>query len=407
MEPQHLPSRPNPGPTRGPNTLKRKRNAEDDALQRLMIKREKRYLAQQSAAPADQQFPPFDSQWPMMNPGVLGPHMAFNPPPIHMGFHPSPMSFPHHPAVAPMAVDTSYLPYDIPPSFSYPPHPAPSDSEYRLGTSGTSIGNHTPGDYPTYPPSMGFEWGFNSDDEEPLSPGQAPVKPKRKKCRRSKRGGRKPKKESNPPEDAPTHSPSDMEASEPEEGQTVTPDQSVLMESSASPPHSGSVPTSSSASTLSWSTDETRYRNSPPAAAEPEELVEMARARLKMCVAELKELMGKLDEAKATEDKLKLFQLVKAKDGEIKTAQEAVKIAEAEAEAVKLMNNAVSTECAPAFNDSKLYNQYQGRNPGGYSQMQMSWSRPSNGLPSHLRFLRISSPPCLIIELDDDDDEDW
>ncbi|KAG8951225.1 hypothetical protein FRC00_007379, partial [Tulasnella sp. 408] len=85
---------------------------------------------------------------------------------------------------------------------------------------------------------------------------------------------------------------------------------------------------------------------------------------------------------------------------EIKTAQEAVKIAEAEA----LMNRAVSIERPPAFNDSKLYNQYQGRNAGGYRQM--SWSRPLYGLPSHLRFLRISSPSRLIIELDDDEDED-
>lgn len=43
--------------------------------------------------------------------------------------------------------------------------------------------------------------------------------------------------------------------------------------------------------------------------------MEMAQARLKMCVAELKDLMGKLDEAKTKEEKLKLLQLVKAKDG--------------------------------------------------------------------------------------------
>ncbi|KIO25393.1 hypothetical protein M407DRAFT_92391 [Tulasnella calospora MUT 4182] len=207
MEPQHLPSRPNPGPTMAPNTLKRKRNQEDDALQRLMIKRERKYLSQQS----DPQYPPFDPPWPMMNPGVLGPHMAFNPPPIHMGFHPPPMSLPLHPAVAPMAVDPSFLPYDAPPSFSYPPPATPPDSEYRPGASGAPIGSHRTGDYSAFPPNMGFEWGFNSDDEQPFPTEPAPLKSKKKKGRRSKRGGRKTKKEDSPPVDAPTHSPSDME----------------------------------------------------------------------------------------------------------------------------------------------------------------------------------------------------
>lgn len=67
------------------------------------------------------------------------------------------------------------------------------------------------------------------------------------------------------------------------------------------------------------------------------------------------------------------------------------------------MNHAVSIENAPTFDDSKLRNQYPARNPGGFRQM--SWSNRS--LPSHLRFLRISSPTCLVIELDDEDDEDW
>ncbi|KAG8900629.1 hypothetical protein FRC01_010065, partial [Tulasnella sp. 417] len=246
-----------------------------------MIKRERRYLAQQGSTPSDSQYPPFDAPWPMMNPGVLSPHMAFTPPPIHMGFHPPPMSLPQHPAAAPMAVDPSFLPYDVSPSFSYPPPPPPPDSEYSLGASGTSMGSYGPGDYPGFHSNMAFEWGFNSDDEQSFPTEPAPLKSKRKKSRRSKRGRKGKKADSPPAAEVRAHSPSDMEASEPEEGQIVTPDQSISIESSVSPPHSGSVPASSSASMLSWSTDETRYRNSPPAAAEPEELVEMARARLK------------------------------------------------------------------------------------------------------------------------------
>ncbi|KAG8955112.1 hypothetical protein FRC04_009569 [Tulasnella sp. 424] len=377
----------------GPNSLKRKRNPEDEALQRLMIKRERIYLAQQG----DSQHPPFDSPWSMMNPGVLAPHMAFSPPPIHMGFNPPPMSLPVHPTMAPMVIDPSFFPFSVPSSFGSSSHPEHPHSKYRLGTPGDPSGHHGPADYSTFPPDVGFEWGFNSDDEQQ----PAPVKSKKKKNRKNKKSKKAKKEETAPAEVPPTQCSSDMEASEPEEGQIVTPEPSVSTPSSGSSPHSTDA--SYSASVLSWSIDDSRDRHSPPAAVEPEEMMEMAQARLKMCVAELKDLMGKLDEAKTKEEKLKLLQLVKAKDGELTTAQEAVKVAEAEAEAVKLMNHAVSEESAPTFNDSKLRNPYQLRNPGGFRQM--SWSNSS--LPSHLRFLRISSPACLVIELDDEDDEEW
>ncbi|KAG9016747.1 hypothetical protein FRB90_002313 [Tulasnella sp. 427] len=376
MDSSHLPSKPIPAPGMEPTTLKRKRNLEDEALQRLMIKREKKYLSQQSGP----SYPPLNPPWSMQEHAVFDPLMTFQPPPIHM--------------------DPSLGSFDLPLHLNLPPAPVhPSNSKYALGIAATSIGGHSLGDYPPYQQDMDFEWGFNSDDEQNFSTEPATSKSKKKKNRKSKK--KKAKRQETVSADVPSSNLSDAEASEAEEGEIVTFEVSDTKASSSSPPPSSTVAASSLTPQSSWSTTETHDRHSPPSTLDPEELVEMARARLKACVADLKELMNDLDGAKTKEEKMKILVLVKAKDGEITMAQEAIKAAESEQEAVKLMNHAVSLESNAGFNDPKMHQPHQARYPGRHP----TWNtRTPIGLASHLRFLRISSPIALVIELDDDDD---
>ncbi|KAG8981491.1 hypothetical protein FRB90_007216, partial [Tulasnella sp. 427] len=357
MYSSHLPSKPIPTPGMEATTLKRKRNLEDEALQRLMIKREKKYLSQQSG-PSN---PTFNPPWPMQEHAVFDPLMAFQPPPIHMGFHSHPMPMLMHPAMS-MPLDPSLGSFDLPLHLDLPPPPVhPSNSKYALGIAATSIGGHTLGDFPPYQQDMDFEWGFNSDDEQNFSTEPATSKSKKKKNRKSKK--KKAKRQETVSADVPSSNLSDAEASEPEEGEIPTFEVSDTGASSSSPPPSSAVAASSSTSQSSWSTTETHNRHSPPSTLDPEELVEMARARLKVCVADLKKLMSDLDGAKTKEEKMKILLLVKAKDGEITMAQEAIKAAESEQEAVKLMNHAISLEGNTGSNDPRMHQPHQARYP--------------------------------------------
>lgn len=109
--------------------------------------------------------------------------------------------------MAPMVIDPSFFPFSVPSSFGSSSHPEHPHSKYRLATPGEPSGRHGPGDYSTFPPDVGFEWGFNSDDEQQ----PAPVKSKKKKNRKNKKSKKAKKDETAPAEVPPAQGSSDME----------------------------------------------------------------------------------------------------------------------------------------------------------------------------------------------------